>query len=273
MLFGAKWLTYCTGEYKGLEDKYGNPSPYFRKVFSLDNTPKKATLQIAALGVFKVYVNGKAVMDDYLSPGWTDYRKQIPMVEYDITHLLGSQNAIGVVLGDGWAVGHIGSTTTFKRTSWSDIVEFVACIRLEYADGTTQEIHSDGSWKATQGAIRRSDIYMGEYIDARLDVGDFSCPDYDDSAWDAAEETVCRFTRNTFLKKVINPRIVVKHTFKPRLMKQEGFRRIRDRADAGFAQDAAGHVRAVDIEEGADLAGIGQGVRTVADDRQLPGSE
>ena len=29
MLLNAKWLTYCTGEYKGIDDKYGNPSPYF----------------------------------------------------------------------------------------------------------------------------------------------------------------------------------------------------------------------------------------------------
>ena len=222
MLIGSKWLTYCTGEYKGLEDKYGNPSPYFRKTFSIKKQIKKATLMISALGVFKVYINGREVMGDYLSPGWTNYNKQLPLVEYDITHLLGERNAIGVVLGDGWAVGHVGSTTTFKRTGWSDILEFVACIRLEYNDGTLEEINSDGSWKATQGAIRRSDIYMGEYVDARLDVGNFSHPDYDDADWDMAVETPCRFTRNTFLKKVINPRIVVKHTFKPTLIKQEG---------------------------------------------------
>ena len=136
MITGSKWLNYCTGEYKGLEDKYGNPSPYFRKTFTVEKKLEKATLLIAALGVFKVYVNGQEVMGDYLSPGWTDYRKQIPLIEYDITHLLQEKNAIGVVLGDGWAVGHIGSTTTFKRTSWSDMIEFVADIRLAYEDGT-----------------------------------------------------------------------------------------------------------------------------------------
>ena len=58
-----------------------------------------------------------------------------------------------------------------------------------------------------------------------------------------------------------------------RLMEQERFRRIRNRPNAGFAQNAAGHVRAVDVEEGPDLAGVGQCVRTVADDLQPPGSE
>jgi len=240
MLIGSKWLTYCTGEYKGLEDKYGNPSPYFRKTFCLEKKVEKAVLMISALGVFKVYVNGREVMGDYLSPGWTDYRKQLPLVEYDITSMLGEKNAIGVVLGDGWAVGHVGSTTTFKRTSWSDIVEFVAAIRLTYADGSTEDIETDGSWKATQGAIRRSDIYMGEYVDSRLDVGNFSHPDYDDSAWDNAEETPCRFSRNPFLKRVINPRIVVKHTFTPKLIKQEGNQFFYD-----VGQNISGVVRCV----------------------------
>ncbi len=33
-------------------------------------------------------------------------------------------------------------------------------------------------------------------------------------------------------------------------MEQERFRRIRNRPDTGFTQDAAGHVRSVDEEEG-----------------------
>ena len=51
-----------------------------------------------------------------------------------------------------------------------------------------------------------------------------------------------------------------------RFMEQEGFRRIRNRANARFAQNTAGHVRAVDVKESPDLAGIGESVRAVADD-------
>ena len=222
MLLCSQWLTYKTGDYKGLEDHYGNPSPYFRKAFSLSQAPRRGTLLISALGIFKAYVNGQAVAEDYLAPGWVDYRKQLPLVSYDITHLLNEHNAIGIVLGDGWAVGHVGSNYTFKRTSWSDQIEFTATIRLEYADGRTEEILSDGTWKATQGAIRRSDIYMGEYYDSRLDPGNFSDPGYDDSAWDYAEVPEFKFTRNTFLKPVVNPPIVVKHTFVPQLVRKEG---------------------------------------------------
>ena len=52
---------------------------------------------------------------DYLSPGWVDYSKKLPLVKYDVTSLIKDKNAIGFVLGDGWATGHIGSNYTFKR--------------------------------------------------------------------------------------------------------------------------------------------------------------
>ena len=226
MLFDSKWITYKTGEYRSADDKYGNPSPYFRKIFSLrgDVGIVKATLFASALGVFKLYLNGEAVSGDYLSPGWVDYRKKLPFMRYDITDRLRSHgvNALGAVLGDGWAVGHLGSTYAFKRCGYSDRIEFTALVRIEYSDGDLLEIPTDSSWRASSGAIRRSDIYMGEYIDARYSLGDFSSPDYDDSNWDFAEETVFKFSRNLFLDEVKVPPVVTKHIFSPRLVSKKG---------------------------------------------------
>lgn len=221
MLFESKWIYYNTGDYKSADDKYGNPSPYFRKPFSLTGKVKKATLFASALGVYKLYLNGKAVSNDYLSPGWVDYAKRLPFMRYDITDMLCKHNAVGAVAGDGWAVGHLGSTYAFKRNGYSDRIEFTALLRIEYADGTVEEISTDDSWKANSGAIRRSDIYMGEYIDNRLDLGDFSCFDYDDSAWDNAEVSKFKFSRNIYLDEVKIPPIVVKHTFRPKLLREE----------------------------------------------------
>ena len=218
MLFDSKWITYKTGEYKSADDKYGNPSPYFRHTFRLNGEVESATLFVSALGVFKVYLNGESVSDDYLSPGWVDYRKKLPFMRYDITDRIAEKNAIGVILGDGWAVGHLGSNYAFKRCGYSDRVEFTAFIRIKYRDGHIQEINSDKAWRASAGAIRRSDIYMGEYVDGRLDLGSFSCFDYDDSDWDYAEETVFKFSRNIFLDEMKVPPIVTKHVFKPRLI-------------------------------------------------------
>jgi len=221
MLFESKWIYYNTGEYKSADDKYGNPSPYFRKSFSLAGKVKKSTLFASALGVYKLYLNGKEVSNDYLSPGWVDYAKKLPFMRYDITDMLCQNNAVGAVVGDGWAVGHLGSTYAFKRNGYSDRIEFTAMLRIEYADGTVDEISTDDSWKASCGAIRRSDIYMGEYIDNRLDLGNFSCCDYDDSAWDNAEISIFKFSRNIYLDEVSIPPIIVKHTFKPELLREK----------------------------------------------------
>ena len=218
MLFEAKWITYQTGEYKSAEDKYGNPSPYFRKSFTLARKPRRATLFASALGVFKLYLNGEEVSNDYLSPGWVDYAKKLAFVRYDVTHLVREQNALGAVLGDGWAVGHIGSEHTFKRNNYSDRIEFCACLRLEYEDGSVEEINTDESWRAAKGEILRSDIYMGEYIDHRLSLGSFSRFDYDDTAWDHATVPWFKFSRNLYLEETKIPPIVVKHTFVPQLV-------------------------------------------------------
>ena len=222
MLFDSKWITYKTGEYKGVDDKYGNPAPYFRRQFSISGDVKRAEILASALGVFKIYLNGAEVDSDYLSPGWVDYSKKLPYVSYDITDKLAENNAVGVIVADGWAVGHIGSNYTFKRANYSDRIEFTALISIEYVDGRIDEIATDGLWKASKGEILRSDIYMGEYVDHRLSLGNFSLVDYDDSAWDQAEETIFKFSRNLYLEKYPLPPIRVKHTFKPILIAQNG---------------------------------------------------
>ena len=222
MIFNSQWITYKTGEYKGADEKYGNPSPYFRRSFCTNGEVKRATLFISALGVYKAYINGGEVSGDYLSPGWVDYRKKLPFVRYDITDKIGEKNAIGIVLGDGWAVGHLGSTYAFKRCGYSSRIECTALIRIEYADGHTEEISTDKAWRATDGAIRRSDIYMGEVVDGRLDLGDFSSFDYDDSSWGYAEECVFKFSRNLFLDEMRIPPIVEKHVFSPTLVSKNG---------------------------------------------------
>lgn len=228
MLFESKWIYYTTGEYKTEDDKYGNPSPCFRKAFEIDGKVKKATLFASALGVFKLYLNGKEVSNDYLSPGWVNYRKKLPFMRYDITDMLGEKNAVGAVLGDGWAVGHLGSNYAFKRNGYSDRIEFTAVLRIEYEDGSKEEIITDETWRAKSGAILRSDIYMGEYVDNRLNLGNFSNFDYDDSDWDTASESVFKFSRNIYAEVAFIPPIVVKHTFKPVLVKSNENRYLYD---------------------------------------------
>lgn len=181
MILDAFWINYETGEPKGALDRYGNPAPYFRKAFSLKEKPKKAVLRLGAMGVVKAYINGEAAADDYMTPGFADYRKRLPIYEFDVTDRLGVNNAIGLVAGDGWAVGYMGND--MYRNNWCDRIFVMAELIVEYADGTKEKICTDDNWLVSTGEILRTDNYMGEFIDHRLDLGDFSAPDYDDSAW------------------------------------------------------------------------------------------
>ena len=181
MIIDAYWINYETGEPKGALVRYGNPAPYFRKAFSLSGKPKRAVLRLGAMGVVKAYLNGEAVADDYMTPGFADYRKRLPIYEFDVTGRLGEKNAIGLVAGDGWAVGNMGND--MYRCNYCDRIFVMAELDVEYADGSREKIVTDDSWLATTGEILRTDNYMGEYIDHRLSLGDFSAPDYDDSGW------------------------------------------------------------------------------------------
>ena len=49
MFYNAKWITYQTGEYKSINDRYGNPSPYFRHTFSLHGEVSHAELLISSM--------------------------------------------------------------------------------------------------------------------------------------------------------------------------------------------------------------------------------
>ena len=98
MLFDSKWITYRTGEYKSATDPYGNPSPYFRRAFLLKGGVKEATLFASALGVFKIFLNGVAVSNDYLSPGWVNFSKKLPFLRYDVTNILKEKKLLLLIM-------------------------------------------------------------------------------------------------------------------------------------------------------------------------------
>ncbi len=141
------------------------PSPYLRRSFPIEKPFVSARLYVTARGIFDAYLNGVRVGDDYLAPGWTNYQKRIYVQTYDVTSLLKQgENAIGALLGDGWFSGHIGLT---GRENYGKSPQFLAQLEITYGDGSRQEVVTDNLWRVTEGAIRASDLLMGETYDAR----------------------------------------------------------------------------------------------------------
>ena len=57
---------------------------------------------------------------------------------------------------------------------------------ITYADGSTDMIATDESWKAGTGEIVGSDAQWGEIIDARKEIADWNKPSFKDSTWSNA---------------------------------------------------------------------------------------
>ncbi|MEI7847665.1 MAG: glycoside hydrolase family 78 protein [Chloroflexota bacterium] len=162
-----------------------SPAPYLRKEFTIKKRLVSARLYATAIGLYECHLNGSRVGDSLLTPGWTDYSRHIQYQVYDVTDLLRpGANAIGVILGDGWGVGHIAWV---GRQRYADRPQLLAQFVLTYSDGSKEIIATNDEWKVKQGPILESDMLMGESYDARRELGDWCNPGYDDSNWSAAE--------------------------------------------------------------------------------------
>ncbi len=157
------------------------PSPYVRTIFNVAAKPVSARLYASALGCFEFELNGRRVGTDEFAPGWTDYNKRVQYLAYDVTSLLKpGANAAGAILGDGWYAGRVGWRT---RSYYGDRPKLRAQLILTFADGSTQVVATDGSWKVAFGPIAESDIMFGETYDARRELPGWSTAEGDDRAW------------------------------------------------------------------------------------------
>jgi len=176
----ANWITPTWEE----DVSKSNPSPYLRKEFTLGKTIKNARLYISAQGLYQVEINGERVGEQEFTPGWTSYNTRLQYQIYDITaQLVQKQNAIGIVLGDGWFRGNLPRKRNFYGTELATIAQ----IMVEYSDGTSEVITTNESWKAATGPILESDIYNGEVYDANKELNGWSKISYDDSNWKATK--------------------------------------------------------------------------------------
>ena len=152
--------------------------PFFRKSFEVDRPVKSAILYATALGLYEFHINGTRVGDHVLAPDWTDYRKRVRYQVYDVTSLIKKgPNAIASLLANGWYSGHIGNGgyQYFGKTP-----ALLAQLEIAYADGQSQRIVTDETWKTGSSPIVSSDFMKGEEYDARLKVAGWDQPGYDE---------------------------------------------------------------------------------------------
>jgi alpha-L-rhamnosidase len=163
------------------------PAGLLRHEFTVAKKVRSARLYITAAGSYQAFLNGKRVGNDVLTPEFTDYKKHILYQTYDVTPMLANgRNAIAALVGDGWALSAqlwIGVRMAFLNPP----PRLLAQMRIDYTDGTHDDVVSDGSWKASQSPVLHSEIYAGEVYDARIEQPGWNTVGFADASWAAAE--------------------------------------------------------------------------------------
>lgn len=213
---GAKWIE-CTG----------NDAPLFRKEFNAVKG-EKAEITICGLGFFHLYINGKKVSDDLLTPNATNYSERdlsllnfplpsemayrIYAVKYDITdYLLDGANTLAVMLGNGYYNQN-------KRMAEGNVVFGTPklCYVIEKESG---DVLCDETTLARKGYILENNLYMGEYHDYTQYPEGFDKNGYSGNGF--SESTVIPAPESNFQLQ-FSPSDKVIRSLEPKLIKDEG---------------------------------------------------
>jgi alpha-L-rhamnosidase len=190
-------------------DKEGNASPYsqparfemgllhrdqwkgqwiaggglLRKAFTLPGPVSRARVYVTALGYYALRVNGRKIGRNVLDPAWTTYPKRVLYRTYDVTAALkAGRNAIGVMLGGGWATQRVGGIAPYYAAP-----ALLLQMNIELADGRQVSIASDASWQTHSGPIVSDSVYNGEVYDARLEQPGWDRPGFAAAGWRPAK--------------------------------------------------------------------------------------
>ena len=183
----GQWIGSPTAEVFAAKNKKEEPAPMFRKAFRVAKSVRRATVYVCGLGYYELHLNGKKVGDHLLDPAFTRYDRRALYVTYDVTRqLTGGVNALGVVLGNGWFNYTVDAAWYFDEAPWRARPRMLLQLMIEFADGTTQTVVSDGTWKFATGPIVSNALLNGETYDARLEIPHWDTAHFNDKDWPAA---------------------------------------------------------------------------------------
>ncbi len=163
------------------------PAPYFRNTFNASKKIKSARAYIAVAGLYELYINGEKIGNHRLDPTYTRFDRRTLYVTYDVTkQLQNGQNAVGVLLGNGWYNHQSTAVWFFDRAPWRDRPAFCMDLRITYEDGSEEIITSGNNWKTALSPVIFNSIYTAEHYDARLEQPGWNTAGFNDSQWKPA---------------------------------------------------------------------------------------
>ena len=140
-----------------------------RGEFRLDRSVQSARLYASAHGIYELFANGTRVGDLELTPGFTEYRKLLQVHAFDVADtLIRGDNAIGVLLSDGWFRGQV--TLTRAHDQWGSRLAFLCQLQVRYDDGSRAVFGTGEGWRSNPSHIDGADL---DHADSTPTCGGF----------------------------------------------------------------------------------------------------
>ncbi len=179
----GKWIT-------DTYDYNVKPAPYFRREFNAAKKIESARVYIAVAGLYELSINGRRIGDHRLDPMYTRFDRRNLYVTYDVTeNLQQGENAIGVLLGNGWYNHQSTAVWYFDKAPWRARPKFCMDLRITYTDGTTETIFTGEDWRTALSPVVFNSIYTAEHYDARLEQPGWDKPGFKAEGWRNASNT------------------------------------------------------------------------------------
>lgn len=169
-LFDPDWTARWISPPTPVDAEFGKrPGHSLRTTFTSSRPVVRARLYSTALGVYEAFVNGDRIGTAELSPGTTSYDKTVYAQAADVApNLVAGENALELVLTDGWYQGQVGAF--HARAAWTagDDVAARAELHLHFDDGTSEVVVTDASWTSWTSRIVRAGLMDGQATDLTL---------------------------------------------------------------------------------------------------------
>ena len=181
--------------------RHAVPSPYFRKVFELNESLSKAAVTITGLGFYDIFINGEKITKGLLAPYISNPDHIVYYDEYDImSKLKNGKNVLGIQLGNGMQNCPGGQVWDFDKASFRGSPRTAFAIELTDSDGKATIIEADETVKTAPSGLLFDDLRCGVVFDSEKEPYGWAGDDFDDSGWSAAliaekprgEKTICR---------------------------------------------------------------------------------
>ena len=168
-------------------DVHLKPAPWFRKEFTASKPIQSARAYIAVGGLYELFINGEKVGNHRLDPMYTRFDRRTLYVAQDVTKMiLEGENAIGVLLGNGWYNHQSTAVWYFHEAPWRARPKFCFDLHITYRDSTKEIVSSGIDWKTSLSDVVFNSIYTAEHQDARLKQPGWNKTGFDDSDWKAS---------------------------------------------------------------------------------------